>query len=155
MIPTALERTTRDLDVHVGAGGWNQPTRLFAIAKTAHLLEREPTLAPQLSGTAEETPWTTIEQDGLPTHSDLDDLLGGLGWPESVDGAAVSAERIMVSPEDADQQTQHELRVTMAVLRDGSRCTVLRLREHDSPETVIVGEDLISGLGDLLLHTLR
>ena len=155
MIPATLERTTRDIDIHVAAGGWNQPTRLFAIAKTAHLLEREPTLAPQLSGTAEETPWTTIEQDGLPAHSDLDDLLGGLGWPESVDGAAVSAERIMVSPDDADQQTQHELRVTMAVLRDGSRCTVLRLREHDSPETVIVGEDLISGLGDLLLHTLR
>lgn len=155
MIPATLERTTRDIDIHVAADGWNQPTRLFAIAKTAHLLEQEPTLAPQLSGTAEETPWTTIEQDGLPAHSDLDDLLGGLGWPESVDGAAVSAERIMVSPEDADQQTQHELRVTMAVLRDGSRCTVLRLREHDSPETVIVGEDLISGLGDLLLHTLR
>ena len=43
----------------------------------------------------------------------------------------------------------------MAVLRDGSRCTVLRLREHDSPETVVVGTDLVTGLGDLLLHTLR
>ena len=154
VIPTALERTTRDLDIHVAAGGWNQPTRLFAIAQTAQLLEREPSLGQQLTGTADESPWTTIEQDGLPPHSDLDDLLGGLGWPESVDGVAVSAERIMVSPEDADQQAQHELRLTMAVLRDGTRCTVLRLREHDSPETVIVGEDLISGLGDLLLHTL-
>ncbi|MEO8108256.1 MAG: PPA1309 family protein, partial [Actinomycetes bacterium] len=109
MIPTTLERTTRDLDIHVAMGGWNQPTRLFAIAQTHQLLEREPGLAAQLSGTADESPWTTIEQDDLPTHSDLDDLLGGLGWPESVDGVAVSAERIMVSPQDAADQTQHEL----------------------------------------------
>lgn len=155
MIPPSLERTARDLDIHVSSGGWNQPTRLFAIADTGQLLDREPSLATQLGASAEESPWTTIEQDGLPPHTDLDELLGGLGWPESVDGVAVCAERIMVSPEDADQRAEHELRVTMAVLRDGARCTVLRLREHDSPELVIVGEDLVSGLGDLLLHTLR
>ena len=79
---------------------------------------------------------------------------GGSGWPPSVDGVAVSAERIMVPPAESDRDSQHELRLTMAVLRDGSRCTVLRLREHDSPEHVIVGTDLITGLGDLLMHTL-
>jgi hypothetical protein len=153
VIPPALEQTARDLDTHVAADGWDQPTRLFAIADTQALLEREPSLATHLSTAPDASPWTTIEQEGLPVHTDLDGLLGGLGWPESVDGVAVSAERIMVSPEH--EGSEHELRVTMAVLRDGSRCTVLRLREHDSPETVIVGADLVTGLGDLLLHTLR
>lgn len=155
VIPSALEQTARDLDVHVAVDGWDQPTRLFAISDTRKLLEQEPALAAQLSASAAQSPWTTIEQDGLPPHTDLDELLGGIGWPSSVDGVAISAERIMVSPVGADRETQHELRLTMAVLRDGSRCTVLRLKEHDSPETVIVGTDLVTGLGDLLLHTLR
>jgi hypothetical protein len=154
VIPPALEQTTRDLDIYVAVDGWDQPTRLFAISDTRQLLAREPSLAAQLSGSAADSPWTTIEQEGLPTHTDLDELLGGIGWPPSVDGVAVSAERIMVAPVGTDRESQHELRLTMAVLRDGSRCTVLRLREHDSPETVIVGTDLITGLGDLLLHTL-
>ncbi len=154
VIPPALEQTTRDLDVYVANDGWDQPTRLFAISDTGQLLEREPSLAAQLSGSAAESPWTTIEQEGLPEHSDLDELLRGIGWPPSVDGVAVSAERIMVPPAGADRDSQHELRLTMAVLRDGSRCTVLRLKDHDSPEMVVVGADLITGLGDLLMHTL-
>jgi hypothetical protein len=154
VIPPALEQTTRDLDVYVAADGWDQPTRLFAISETRQLIEREPSLAAQLLGSAAESPWTTIEQEGLPKHNDLDELLRGIGWPPSVDGVAVSAERIMVPPTGSDRDSQHELRLTMAVLRDGSRCTVLRLREHDSPETVVVGEDLVTGLGDLLMHTL-
>jgi hypothetical protein len=139
----------------VAGSGWDQPPRLFAIAETKALISREPGLASQLTGPAASSPWTTIEQDDLPVHDDLDGLLGPISWPETVDGAAVSAERIMVTPDPVNgRQSRHELRVTMAVLRDGSRCTVLRLREYDSAETVIVGEDLVSGLGDLLLHTL-
>lgn len=154
VIPPALEQTTRDLDVYVANDGWDQPTRLFAISDTRQLLEREPSLAAQLSGGAAESPWTTIEQEGLPEHTDLDELLQGIGWPPSVDGVAISAERIMVPPAGSDRDSEHELRLTMAVLRDGSRCTVLRLKDHDSPETVVVGADLITGLGDLLMHTL-
>jgi hypothetical protein len=154
VISDDLEQTVRDLDTHVAGSGWDQPPRLFAIAETQALIRREPGLAAQLTGPAALSPWTTIEQDDLPSHDDLDGLLGPISWPESVDGAAVSAERIMVTPDPEGRQSRHELRVTMAVLRDGSRCTVLRLREYDSAETVIVGEDLVSGLGDLLLHTL-
>lgn len=159
----------RELDIHVSTDGWDQPTRLFAIADTQELLSREPALRAQLEDDPVTAPWTTIEQEALPAHNDLDGLLTGLSWPEHVDGVAVSAERVMVSPEHADDlpddralarleaaghPRRHELRVTMAVLRTGERCTVLRLREHDTPESVVVGEDLVSGLGDLLLHTL-
>lgn len=166
---TSLEPTVRELDVHVSADGWDQPTRLFAIADTQLLIAREPALRAQLGSQAESAPWTTIEQEQLPPHADLDELLRGLTWPESVEGVAVSAERVMVAPdaagdlpsdpglarlEAAGHPRRHELRVTMAVLRGGERCTVLRLREHDTPESVVVGEELVSGLGDLLLHTL-
>lgn len=164
-----LEQTVRELDIHVSADGWDQPTRLFAIADTGRLVAQEPSLREQLGADADSTPWTTIEQDGLPPHTDLDELLRGLTWPDSVDGAALSAERIMVSPsaagelpsdpqlarmEAAGHPGRHELRVTMAVLRSGERCTVLRLRDHDDAAAVIVGEELVSGLGDLLQQTL-
>ena len=144
----------RDVDRHVAAAGWDQPTRLFAVAETAALLHREPTLASQLSGGPEDQPFTTIEQDGLPSANDLDELLGGITWPDSVDGVAISTERVMVSPDPNGRQSRHELRITMAVLRDGSRCTALRLREHDHDESLVIGEDLVSGLGELLLSTL-
>ncbi len=154
MIPPVLEQTVRDVDHHVAAAGWDQPTRLFAVAETAALLQREPALASQLSGGPEDQPLTTIEQDGLPVADDLDELLGGITWPDSVDGVAISTERVMVSPDPTGQQSRHELRITMAVLRDGSRCTALRLREHDDDASLVIGEDLVTGLGELLLSTL-
>jgi hypothetical protein len=166
---TSLEQTVRELDIYVSADGWDQPTRLFAVADTQLLITREPALRAQLGDEVDSAAWTTIEQEQLPPHADLDELLQGLTWPASVEGVAVSAERVMVPPdaagdlsgdrglarlEAAGHPRRHELRVTMAVLRSGERCTVLRLREHDSPQLVVVGEDLVSGLGDLLLHTL-
>ena len=143
----------RDLDAHVSAAGWDQPTRLFAVADTATLLANEPALATQLAGGPEEHPFTTIEQDGFPQHQDLDELLRGIAWPQTVTGVAISTERTMVQPALGDE-SQHEVRITMAVLRDGSRCTALRLREYDHQDSVILGPELVSGLGDLLLYTL-
>ena len=154
MIPPLLEQTVRDVDRHVAEAGWDQPTRLFAVAETATLREREPSLATRLSAGPEDQPLTTIEQDGLPAAEDLDELLGSITWPDSVDGVAISTERVMVSPDDTGQQARHELRITMAVLRDGSRCTALRLRDHDDADSLVIGEDLVTGLGELLLSTL-
>jgi len=154
VIPPVLEQTVRDVDRHVAGAGWDQPTRLFAVAKTAALLQREPALASQLSGGVGDQPFTTIEQDDLPVADDLDELLGGITWPDSVDGVAISTERVMVSPNPTGQQSRHELRITMAVLRDGSRCTALRLRAHDDDKSLVIGEDLVTGLGELLLSTL-
>jgi hypothetical protein len=167
-MPSGLEVAMRELDVHVAEGGWDQPTRLFAIADTEALLAREPQLSVELSAT--HSLWTTIEQQEIPPHDDLDDLLGGIRWPAAVEGVALSAERIMVDEESAgdlpadpvatrrtvaEHPLRHEMRITIGVLRDGDRCTVLRLREHDHADSVIVGEDLIDGLGQLLLNTLQ
>jgi hypothetical protein len=167
-MPSGLEDAMRELDVHVAEGGWDQPTRLFAIADTETLMAREPQLSVELSAT--HSLWTTIEQQEIPPHDDLDDLLAGIRWPPAVNGVAISAERIMVDEESAgdlptdpaaarravmDHPSRHELRITMGVLREGERYTVLRLREHDHADAVIVGEDLMDGLGDLLLRTLK
>jgi hypothetical protein len=154
VIPPHLEQTVRDLDRHVSAAGWDQPTRLFAVADTKTLLEQEPSLATQLAGGPAEQPLTTIEQDGFPQHQELDEMLRVIAWPESVIGAAISTERVMVPPSGAGRQSEHEVRITMGVMRDGTRCSALRLRAHDSDDAVIIGEDLVSGLGDLLLYTL-
>jgi hypothetical protein len=154
VIPPQLEQTVRDLDRHVNAGGWDQVTRLFAVADTKTLLEQEPSLATQLAGGPDEQPLTTIEQDGFPMQQELDELLRGIAWPTSVIGAAISTERVMVPQRSAAQQSEHDVRITMVVMRDATRCTALRLRAHDSDDAVIIGEDLVSGLGDLLLYTL-
>ena len=95
---TSLEQTVRELDVYVSADGWDQPTRLFAVADTQLLITREPALRAQLGSEVDSAAWTTIEQEQLPPHADLDELLRGLTWPASVEGVAVSAERVMVSP---------------------------------------------------------
>ena len=144
----------RDLDAHVAGAGWDQPTRLFALADTETLLAAEPALATQLAGGPNEHPYTTIEQDGFAQHQDLDELLRGIAWPSTVIGAAISTERTMVQPALGNDDSQHEVRITMVVLRDGSRCTALRLREYDHLDSVIIGRELVSGLGDLLLYTL-
>jgi hypothetical protein len=152
--PGPLEQTVRDLDVHVSASGWDQPTRLFAVAETVTLLANEPGLASQLAGDTDQHPYTTIEQDGFPAHPELDELLRAIAWPPSVTGVAISTERTMVPPASGDSGSRHDVRITMAVLRDGSRCTVLRLRDYDHDDSVLVGAELVSGLGDLLMYTL-
>jgi hypothetical protein len=154
VISPHLEQTVRDLDRHVSGGGWDQATRLFAVADTKTLLEQEPSLATQLSGGPDEQPLTTIEQDGFAMHQELDELLRVIAWPESVIGAAISTERVMVPPSSSERKSEHDVRITMVVMRDGTRCTALRLRAHDADDAVIIGEDLVSGLGDLLQYTL-
>jgi hypothetical protein len=47
------------------------------------------------------------------------------------------------------------MRMTVAVLRDGSSYCALRLRSHDDPADVIEGEDLVPSLTDALAATLE
>src|SRR5690606_38694133 len=91
---------------------------------------------------------TSIEQDGLPSADDLEQLLAQLAWPETVDGAAVVVERIVVPPEaaaEADAMTVEQLmehpqrqdvRIAVGVLRTGESWCALRTRAHDSDDAV-------------------
>src|SRR5690606_6206610 len=104
---------------------------------------------------------TAVEQENLPESTSLEQLLGRIAWPETVDGAAVVVERIVVPPEveaampeDKDAAAtylaQHpdrrEVRLAAAVLRDGTQGCAVRARDHDSPDRVAVGPDLVPGL---------
>lgn len=166
-----LSLVALDTERHVAAAGWDQNPRLFALVPTAELLEREPHLRGQLS-TADiaDGALTAIEQEDLPRTSSIEGLLGRLAWPEPVAGAAIALERIVVPPEaerdlPADPQAaldalgahpqRKDVRLLVAVLRDGrSRC-LLRQRDHDRDDQVASGEDIAPGLVHALRATLE
>lgn len=158
-----------DTERHVAAAGWDQPPRLFAIARNADLLGREPALAGQLHG-ADPSAYSTIEQDGVPQTSNIESLLRQLAWPPEVDGVAVAIERIVVPPEaerdlpaDPTQATdalaahpdRADVRLLVAVLRDGESICLLRQRAHDQDDKVAVGSDIAPGLVHALKVTLE
>jgi sulfur carrier protein ThiS len=164
LVTSALE-TER----HVAAAGWDQPPRLFALVRTASLLEREPHLQTQVKEGDEEG-FTAIEQEGLPDASSLESLLAQLAWPEEVDGVALAVERLVVPPEaerdlpdDPEQATavlaahpdRKDVRLLVAVLRDGESTCLLRQRDHDTDDKVASGSDIAPGLVQALSATLQ
>ncbi|MER5180433.1 PPA1309 family protein [Streptomyces sp. NPDC002896] len=166
-----LTRAVLEIDEYVAGLGWDQPARLFALVDTSQLRSQEPGLAERL-GLADDasTGFTPIEQDELPADSPLDEFLGTIAWPDAVVGCALSVERLMLPPSaeasvpDSLDDTQlakwvaahperQEVRMTVAVLRDGERESALRLREKDSSTEVLTGSDLVPGLAEALAAT--
>ena len=171
--PSPLAGLVRELEQHVAEQGWDQPPRLFALVRTDELLSREPHLA-QLLGVQDElgpaAGYTSLEQEELPSYATLEDLLAGIIWPPEVAGAALVAERLMVPPAaeeglpDDEQEAlavlqshpaREDIRLAVAVLRDGSRYCALRMRSHDDPIDVVTGPDLTQSLPEQLLATLE
>ena len=171
----AVLRAVRELEQHVAAGGWDGPVRLFALVRTAEALARDPELADRLpvdvvaAARADAEHITIVEQEDLPQASSLEELLGSLSWPPTVDGAALVTERIVVPPEveselpaDPDEAVtwlaQHparrEVRLVAAILRDGTGGCAVRARDHDRDSDVAVGPDLVPGLLEALAGTL-
>ncbi|SEK30525.1 PPA1309 family protein [Streptacidiphilus jiangxiensis] len=166
-----LTRAALEIDEYIAGLGWDQPARLFALVDTGALLANEPALARQLGlepGAAGEL--TPIEQEELPRGAQLDEFLGTIAWPDAVAGCALVVERLILPPSAesdlpkgkgerelaafvAKHPNRQEVRMTVAVLRDGSRETALRLREKDSSREVLTGPDLVPGLADALLTT--
>ena len=151
-----------DTERHVAGAGWDQPARLFALVRTTSLLAREPDLRTQL-GPADlaEGAFTAIEQEGLPATSSVETLLGRIAWPDEVDGCAFAIERMVVPPDAerdlperpeavvealAEHPDRRDVRLVVAVLRDGASICLLRQREHDSDDAVATGKDLAPGL---------
>ena len=154
---------------HVASAGWDQPPRLFALVRTASLLAREPHLHARLSE-GEEDGFTAIEQEGLASASSLESLLARLAWPPDVDGVALAVERLVVPPEaerdlpdNPDQATEalaahpdrKDVRLLVAVLRDGESACLLRQRDHDTDDKVASGSDIAPGLVQALAATLQ
>ncbi|MCQ8191734.1 PPA1309 family protein [Streptomyces rugosispiralis] len=168
-----LTRAVLEIDEYASGLGWDQPARLFALVDTARLRTEEPGLAAQLGldeGGAETASLTPIEQDELPSGAPLDEFLATIAWPDAVTGCALTVERQMLPPSAensvpegldeaalakwvADHPDRQEVRMTVAVLRDGGRESALRLREKDSPTEVLTGAGLVPGLADALAAT--
>ncbi|WP_409469808.1 PPA1309 family protein [Streptomyces sp. HC307] len=172
MAASPLTRAVLEIDEYASGLGWDQPARLFALVDTAQLRAQEPALAAQLGlGDEQEAAGLTpIEQDEVPTDKPLDEFLGTIAWPDAVAGCALTVERLMLPPsaeaqvpEDLDEAAlakwvarhpeRQEVRMTVAVLRDGTRESALRLREKDSPTEVLTGSKLVPGLAQALAAT--
>ncbi|WP_329334940.1 PPA1309 family protein [Streptomyces sp. NBC_00663] len=172
MAASPLTRAVLEIDEYVSGLGWDQPARLFALVDTARLRSQEPALAAQLGledGQASSA-LTPIEQEEIPAGKPLDEFLGTIAWPDAVVGCALTVERLMLPPsaeaqvpEDlsgkkltqwvAKHPDRQEVRMTVAVLRDGTRDSAVRLREKDSPTEVLTGGALVPGLAEALAAT--
>lgn len=176
--PTARERALRlavdDIERHVAALGWDAPVFVFALVRTADAVAATPSLAeelpPEALRAAQEDPehLTSIEQDGLPAASTIEELLGQLAWPEEVDGAAIVVERMVVPPE-AEQDMprdpeaavdylmahpdRQDVRMAAGVLRTGESWCALRSRSHDFDDAVAGSPDAVPGLVEALRAT--
>jgi hypothetical protein len=167
---SSLARAVLEIEQHVAGDGWDQAPRLFALAPTADLLVREPALAGHLGLGAidpEQDQLTPVEQE-LP-ETRLDDVLGTVTWPPTVVGCALAIERIVLPPdaepdmpvataEAAAWAARHpnrtDVRIVVAVMRDGARSSVLRVRGHDSAADLLRNPDLAPDLADALAATL-
>jgi hypothetical protein len=167
-----LTRAVLEIDEYAAGLGWDQPARLFALVDTARLRSQEPGLADQL-GLGEESAagsLTPIEQEELPSGTALDEFLATIAWPEVIAGCALTVERLMLPPsaeaaipDDLDDTAlaswvaghpeRQEVRMTVAVLRDGGRESAVRLREKDTAAEVLTGADLVPGLAAALTAT--
>ena len=172
MAANPLTRAVLEIDEYASGLGWDQPARLFALVDTARLRAQEPGLAAQL-GLQEESATvglTPIEQEEIPAGKPLDEFLGTIAWPDAVAGCALTVERLMLPPSAeasvpdglsekkltewvAQHPDRQEVRMTVAVLRDGTRDSALRLREKDSPTEVLTGGALVPGLAEALSAT--
>ncbi|MFE0881439.1 PPA1309 family protein [Streptomyces rochei] len=172
MAASPLTRAVLEIDEYVSGLGWDQPSRLFALVDTARLRADQPSLADRLGlqDEPESSGLTPIEQDEIPTDQPLDEFLGTIAWPDAVVGCALVVERLMLPPSAeaqvpqglneaklaqwvAEHPDRQEVRMTVAVLRDGSRDSALRLREKDSTTEVLTGSDLVPGLAEALTAT--
>jgi len=172
MAANPLTRAVLEIDEYVSGLGWDRPARLFALVDTARLRAQEPSLAAQLGldDATETTGLTPIEQEEIAADRPLDEFLGTIAWPDSVVGCALTVERLMLPPSAeaavpddldgarlnqwvAEHPDRQEVRMTVAVLRDGTRESALRLREKDAPSEVLTGSDLVPGLAEALAAT--
>lgn len=156
-----------DTERHVARVGWDQPVRLFALVPTADLVAREPQLAEGLAThDAVEGALSAVEQEELPSTDTVEDLLARIAWPDEVTGCALAIERIVVPPAAerdlpeeesaalaavAGHPDRADVRLVVAVTRDGAARCLLRQRAHDSDDRVALGDDIAPGL----VHALR
>jgi hypothetical protein len=158
-----------EVEGHLAEAGWDQPPQLFALVDTEELLRSEPQLAESM-GLVVSRPGalTPIAQEPLGDGA-LDEQLASMVFGPEVLGVVLAHEVLVLPPSAeaaldtddpasaaAEHPERREVRMTVGVLRDGSRESVLRLRGKDGAEDErVTGGDLAPGLSDALLGTLE
>ncbi len=168
----ALIAALVELERFIGEQGWEQPPRLFALVRTDDLIAADPQLVESqgLRGSEQGAPadaMTAIEQEDFDPGDDLVGSLAGIFWPAAVHGCALALESSFLPsraendlPEDpklaAEAVRAHparqDVRLVVGVSRDGARHGVGRLVSQ--PDELLGAPDLVSGLGEVLAHTL-
>ena len=172
----ALARAVVELEAHVAQRGWDAPAGIFALVRTAAALEQDPALAELLDDAAlaparrDPQSLTMVEQENLPMAADLEDLLGRLAWPQTVDGVALAVERVVL-PTEAEREAaaipdpqerlaflsarpdREDVRMVVGVLRTGESWCAVRSRTRDSADRVVSGDMLVPGLIEALGST--
>ena len=153
-----IEQAVKEIEAYVAADGWDGPVRVFSLVDAATAMSVNSALAAELP--ADATGLLSIEQEGLPSSDSIDELLGRLAWPDAVDGAAISLERVTI-PDDAEEARRfvaadprrEDIRMVVGVLRNGESWCTIRLRSHDSQAEAISGADLVPEMIEALLAT--
>jgi hypothetical protein len=165
--PTRLIAALADVERHVSDLGWDQPARLFALVGTKDLLEREPQLAGRVPQGADDA-MSAVEQDEFTATDNVFKKLSEIYFPETVEGVALALERTMLPSEHEDEvpagdadaadfvrkhPKRIDVRIVVGVTRDGARHGLARLKSN--PDDLLGAEDLVPGLADALMETLR
>ncbi len=168
----ALAAAVLEIESHIATGGWDQPSRLYALVDTARLVAHEPDLAAAmgLDDSSAQGSLTPVEQDELPPEKELEGVLATIGWPPEVAGCAAVVERLVLPPEVDDElpddpgeaaefarahPLRQEVRIVAGATRAGATYCALRMRSHDDDQSVVGGADLVPELLELLSTTLE
>jgi len=170
-VDPALAAAVLEIESHIAEGGWDQPSRLYALVDTAALVRREPALASAmgLDDASAAGSLTPVEQEQLPPDR-FEASLAAIAWGPEVTGCAAVVERLVLPPDAddalpadpaaaaayaAEHPDRHEVRMVVGVTRAGASYCALRLRTHDDDQSVVGGADLVPELVALLSATLE
>ena len=173
MMPSAREIALANVvvDIEKGAArvGWDHAPSIYALVPTAMLLA-DPNLPADIAeqlrsgwdGSDEHL--SAIIQEDL-ADDDIEQVLAHLAWPETVPGAALTVERIVVppevedeapeDPEEANHPLRTDVRLAVGVMRTGESWCALRTRAFDSDDKVGQGSALVPALVDALRASLE
>ena len=163
----ALANVVVDIEKGAARVGWDHAPSIYALVPTAMLLA-DPNLPADIAeqlragwdGTEDHL--SAIIQEDL-ADDDIEQVLAHLAWPETVPGAAITVERIVVPPEVEDEAlafiSNHPLRtdvrLAVGVMRTGESWCALRTRAFDSDDKVGQGSTLVPALVDALRASLE
>ena len=144
-LTTAVVETAR-----LAADRWDQPPRLYALARRSDLGSLERGMSARVRQAASDD-LIPIAQDPLPEGEPMQ-VLARVQWPSAVHGCVLVTE---VSVIPADDRHQEQARLSVGVLREAGKdveytCCV----QKRGSDELIIGTDLADDLVTVLLGTL-